>query len=98
VKIILQTQNGNNQITPGRNYKGFFDVLTHLYQQEGLIGLFRGNLANCAKFFITLITTDPILRLNSDIRARNRTIRNSSYQLIANILTGTGIASLQISI
>lgn len=46
VKIILQVQG------PGTgNYKGIFPTIAHMWKEEGVAGLFRGNGINCVRIF-----------------------------------------------
>ena len=52
VKIKLQTQTGSGgaMTTPEARYKGPFDVLKRLYQQEGIRGPYRGLTAMAARY------------------------------------------------
>jgi solute carrier family 25 (adenine nucleotide translocator) protein 4/5/6/31 len=50
VKILLQVQSAS---ASGPKYNGFIDTLTRVPKEEGISALWRGNLANCLRYFPT---------------------------------------------
>jgi len=50
VKILLQVQGAS---VNGPKYTGFMDALTRVPKEEGMAALWRGNLANCLRYFPT---------------------------------------------
>lgn len=53
VKILLQVQDAQKTIAVEKRYKGIFDVLIRVPKEQGLIALWRGNLANVIRYFPT---------------------------------------------
>eukprot|EP00923_Selenidium_pygospionis_P029548 GHVN01052665.1.p1 GENE.GHVN01052665.1~~GHVN01052665.1.p1 ORF type:complete len:353 (-),score=40.29 GHVN01052665.1:187-1152(-) len=57
VKLILQTQDSNTaQIggaSGGKKYTGFNDCLVRCYREQGMLSLWRGNMANVIRYFPT---------------------------------------------
>ncbi len=53
VKLILQTQDASTQITKETRYKGIADVLRRVPAEQGVLSLWRGNLANVIRYFPT---------------------------------------------
>ena len=55
VKILLQTQDANRKIREGkiRKYEGTKDCLSRVIKEEGFLKLWRGNIANIARYFPT---------------------------------------------
>lgn len=53
VKLILQVQDANKQIAPDKRYKGMGDAFTRIPQEQGVMSLWRGNLANVVRYFPT---------------------------------------------
>ena len=51
VKIVLQTQSVNTQI--GTQYKGIGDAFGRIAKEQGLSSFWRGNFANCLRYFPT---------------------------------------------
>jgi len=49
VKILLQTQKVNSSLTTP--YKGPIDCISRVFRQEGILGFWRGNLANVYRYF-----------------------------------------------
>jgi len=50
VKILLQVQHAS---TSGVKYNGFIDALVRVPKEQGFAALWRGNLANCLRYFPT---------------------------------------------
>lgn len=50
VKILLQTQHAT---TTGTKYNGFLDAFVRLPKEQGVPAFWRGNLANCLRYFPT---------------------------------------------
>lgn len=53
VKILLQVQDAQKTIAVEKRYKGIIDVLIRVPREQGLIALWRGNLANVIRYFPT---------------------------------------------
>jgi len=53
VKLILQVQAANKQITAGTEYKGIVDCLVRIPKEQGFTAFWRGNLANVIRYFPT---------------------------------------------
>jgi solute carrier family 25 (adenine nucleotide translocator) protein 4/5/6/31 len=55
VKLIIQTQDSNPKIISGEvpRYTGVINTLTRVTREQGLISLWRGNLANIIRYFPT---------------------------------------------
>jgi solute carrier family 25 (adenine nucleotide translocator) protein 4/5/6/31 len=49
VKLLLQTQKVNSQLTTA--YKGPIDCVTRVYREQGLFSFWRGNFANVFRYF-----------------------------------------------
>ncbi|KAJ3270117.1 hypothetical protein HDV01_000558, partial [Terramyces sp. JEL0728] len=55
VKLIIQTQDANPKIISGEvpRYTGFFSTFGRVYREQGLAAFWRGNVANCIRYFPT---------------------------------------------
>lgn len=53
VKILLQVQDAQKSIAVDKRYKGIIDVLVRVPREQGLVALWRGNLANVIRYFPT---------------------------------------------
>lgn len=53
VKILLQVQDSNKQISADKRYKGIFDCFRRVVAEQGAMSLWRGNLANVIRYFPT---------------------------------------------
>mmetsp|Transcript_23632 Transcript_23632/g.30885 ORF Transcript_23632/g.30885 Transcript_23632/m.30885 type:complete len:312 (+) Transcript_23632:149-1084(+) len=53
VKLVLQLQAASVQISKEQQYKGIVDCVQRIYQDQGLLSFWRGNLANVMRFFPT---------------------------------------------
>jgi solute carrier family 25 (adenine nucleotide translocator) protein 4/5/6/31 len=51
VKIVLQTQSVNTQI--GKQYSGIADAFARIAREQGMASFWRGNFANCLRYFPT---------------------------------------------
>lgn len=53
VKLLLQVQDAQKTIAVEKRYKGIIDVLVRVPREQGLVALWRGNLANVIRYFPT---------------------------------------------
>ena len=54
VKLVLQVQDANlEQIPVERRYKGMVDALRRIPREDGVLALWRGNMANVVRYFPT---------------------------------------------
>lgn len=53
VKLLLQVQDANKQIAPEKRYKGMGDAFRRIPAEQGMLSLWRGNLANVVRYFPT---------------------------------------------
>uniref|UniRef100_A0A915CVY9 ADP/ATP translocase n=1 Tax=Ditylenchus dipsaci TaxID=166011 RepID=A0A915CVY9_9BILA len=53
VKLLLQVQHAQETIAIDKRYKGIFDVLKRVPQEQGFTALWRGNMANVIRYFPT---------------------------------------------
>ena len=54
VKLVLQVQQVNlEQIPLEKRYKGIGDAFVRIPQEQGILSLWRGNLANVIRYFPT---------------------------------------------
>jgi solute carrier family 25 (adenine nucleotide translocator) protein 4/5/6/31 len=55
VKLVIQTQDANAKIMSGEipRYTGVFNTLTRVSREQGVMSLWRGNLANIIRYFPT---------------------------------------------
>lgn len=53
VKLLLQISLSNPQIKPEDRYNGIFDTFRRVSKEQGVISLWRGNMANVLRYFPT---------------------------------------------
>ena len=53
VKLILQNQDASLQINESNKYKGMNDWFSRVYKEQGFTSFWRGNVANCIRYFPT---------------------------------------------
>lgn len=53
VKIVLQTQSANSQIAAGKQYSGIASTFSRIATEQGVRSFWRGNFANCLRYFPT---------------------------------------------
>lgn len=53
VKLILQTQDSSKFVTKETQYKGIVDAFIRIPKEQGVLSLWRGNLANVVRYFPT---------------------------------------------
>ncbi|KAK2087992.1 hypothetical protein P7K49_033899 [Saguinus oedipus] len=53
VKLLLQVQHANKQITADKQYKGIIDCVVRIPKEQGVLPFWRGNLANVIRYFPT---------------------------------------------
>lgn len=54
IKLVLQVQDANkDQIPEDKRYKGLGDAMRRIPAEQGVLSLWRGNLANCIRYFPT---------------------------------------------
>jgi len=53
VKLITQVQNAQSRIAEHERYKGIIEILTRIPKEQGVLSLWRGNMANVLRYFPT---------------------------------------------
>ena len=53
VKIVLQTQSANSQLAGDRKFNGIADSFRRIASEQGIKAFWRGNTANCLRYFPT---------------------------------------------
>jgi solute carrier family 25 (adenine nucleotide translocator) protein 4/5/6/31 len=51
VKLLLQTQHGNQNIAINNRFKGPLDCLGRIIKEQGILSLWRGNFASVLRYF-----------------------------------------------
>lgn len=100
VKLILQNQASMKSVTPDKEYKGIADCFVRVSKEEGILALWRGNLANIVRYF-------PTQALNFAFKEKYKTLTkkllgapkketNPGLVFLSNILSGglAGVTSL----
>lgn len=64
IKLLLQTQHASPQIAPHELFRGVWDALRRVPQEQGFYSLWRGNSANIARFFPNM-AFNLLLKVNS---------------------------------
>merc|ERR1712168_910999 len=97
-RVKLLVQNQEEMIKQGildRPYKGVIDCTTRTFQNEGLVPFWRGNLANCLRYFPTQALN---FAFKDQIKALFNVSKDASYPVKfgANILSGGCAGSLSL--
>ena len=53
VKLLLQNQDASSQISASKRYNGITDCFVRVAKEQGIISMWRGNLANVIRYFPT---------------------------------------------
>ncbi|GBG88409.1 hypothetical protein CBR_g47108 [Chara braunii] len=53
VKLLLQTQGSNKQLSPDKRYTGIVNCFSRVGAEQGVLSFWRGNLANVIRYFPT---------------------------------------------
>ena len=53
VKILLQIQDAQKFIPKDQQYKGIVDCFSRVYQEQGVVSFWRGNVVNVIRYFPT---------------------------------------------
>ena len=53
VKLLLQNQDASSQITADKRYKGITNCFVRVAREQGVVSMWRGNLANVIRYFPT---------------------------------------------
>lgn len=53
VKLLLQVQKDNTQLTEAQRYKGIVDAFVRIPKEQGFVSFWRGNTANVIRYFPT---------------------------------------------
>ena len=53
VKILLQVQEASKFIAKDQQYKGLVDCFSRVYQEQGVLSFWRGNVVNVVRYFPT---------------------------------------------
>merc|ERR1712106_723944 len=97
-RIKLLVQNQDEMIKQGRldrPYKGVIDCTTRVLKNEGVYPLWRGNLANCLRYFPTQALN---FAFKDKVKATFNVQKDASYvkKFSANILSGGCAGSLSL--
>jgi len=97
-RIKLLVQNQDEMIRQGRldkPYKGIIDCTTRVLKNEGVYPLWRGNLANCLRYFPTQALN---FAFKDKVKATFNVQKDASYtkKFSANILSGGCAGSLSL--
>jgi hypothetical protein len=55
VQLLLQVQDANKNIAVENRYSSIGDCLSRIVAEQGAVALWRGNLANIVRYFLTLV-------------------------------------------
>ena len=87
VKLLLQTQSSNEKIT--RPYKGIIDCFYRTITEEGVLALWRGNMANVIRYFPTQALNFAFKDVYRDILLpKKKEDRTSKKIVMTNLLAG----------
>ena len=97
-RVKLLVQNQDEMIKQGRldrPYKGVIDCTARTFQTEGIIPFWRGNLANCIRYFPTQALN---FAFKDSIKAMFKASKNDSYTLkfSKNIASGGAAGALSL--
>jgi len=97
-RVKLLVQNQGEMLKSGRlaePYKGVIDCTRRVFTEEGLLPFWRGNLANCIRYFPTQALN---FAFKDQIKAAFKTSKHDSYpvQLGKNIASGGAAGALSL--
>ncbi|CAF0873133.1 unnamed protein product [Brachionus calyciflorus] len=80
VKLLIQNQGEMfKQGVISQPYKGITDCSIRTFKSEGLLSFWRGNLANCIRYFPTQALN---FAFKDEIKAKFKTSKNDSYMVV----------------
>jgi solute carrier family 25 (adenine nucleotide translocator) protein 4/5/6/31 len=89
IKLLLQTQRSNDKVI--RQYKGISDCFLRTVREEGVLALWRGNLANVIRYFPTQALNFAFKEIYQGLLLPKQSHTNShtnSQVVLSNILGG----------
>lgn len=96
VKLLLQTQHGNLSINECNRYKGPIDCIHRVVREQGIMSLWRGNIANVIRYFpsqaISFAMKDKYKKILLKVY-NNSKIGHAEYLIISLISGGTAGAT-----
>jgi solute carrier family 25 (adenine nucleotide translocator) protein 4/5/6/31 len=98
--LVLQTQASNSSISAGQvaRYSGFADTISRLMTEQGLAGLWRGNFANCLRYFpaqaFNLATKDRLKAMLPEHDVKTDFWKSACVNVQAAALSGVGTVVL----
>ena len=97
-RVKLLVQNRDEMLKTGRldkPYKGVIDCTTRTFRSEGLLPFWRGNLANCIRYFSTQAL---IFAFKDQVKAMFKSSKNDSYafKFGKNVFSGGAAGALSL--
>ncbi|EGC38430.1 hypothetical protein DICPUDRAFT_86546 [Dictyostelium purpureum] len=96
VKLLLQLQAVLTQIPENKKYKGFVDCFVRIPKEQGVLGYWRGNMANVIRYFPTQALNFALKEKFKKFFVRSSPKESPMKFFIGNLLSGgfAGVASL----
>ncbi|KAM9984409.1 hypothetical protein ACTFIZ_004118 [Dictyostelium cf. discoideum] len=88
VKLLLQVQSASTQIAADKQYKGIVDCFVRVSKEQGVISLWRGNLANVIRYFPTQALNFAFKDKYKKFFVRHTAKENPTKFFIGNLLSG----------
>jgi len=88
VKLLLQVQDASSQISADQKYKGIIDAFRRIPQEQGVLSLWRGNLANVIRYFPTQALNFAFKDKYKQIFVRHKPSENFWLFFLGNLASG----------
>ncbi|KYQ92706.1 ADP/ATP translocase [Tieghemostelium lacteum] len=88
VKLLLQVQSASTQIAADKQYKGIVDCFVRVSKEQGVISLWRGNLANVIRYFPTQALNFAFKDKYKKFFVRHSPKENFTLFFVGNLLSG----------
>jgi solute carrier family 25 (adenine nucleotide translocator) protein 4/5/6/31 len=88
VKLLLQVQDASKQIAKDKQYKGIMDAFRRIPQEQGVMSLWRGNLANVIRYFPTQALNFAFKDRYKKIFVRHKPSENFTLFFLGNLASG----------